>query len=346
MKELHEFVRPSVTVDTVVLTVMYGETPELYVVIDRIESGQLALPGTFLHEHETLQEAAIRALREKAGVRGVLPEQLHVFDALDRDPRGWIISVAHIAVVDIDQLDDVGMLPVTQATNLAYDHDAMLALALEKLRADYAEAPDPWQLLDTFTLRELREVHEAIDPDTPLRDSFRRQMQPMLVDTGQLSSGSVGKPSRVWRRETEQERILRKYGKQERPVSKPQYATSSAKRSHLEPELDAMLRDAKLSNDGWRGTGDALYSLISASSSSSPKSDRDYALEIDWPDGRVTRDENLSPTQAGLRLRELADEMRSAWSSLTPDARPLRARIVTPWGDTEQSIDFSADHKQ
>lgn len=323
MKELHDFVRPSVAVDTVVFTVD-PEHPELTVAL--VDDGiQRSLPGTFLHEHETLEQAAVRALEEKVGIRRVTPVQLHVFDALDRDPRGWIISVAHMAIARAQQLDGVRLTPVSEATNLAFDHGEMLAKAVAKLRADYAEAPDPWQLLDTFTLRELRTVHEAIDPDTPLRDTFRRQMQPMLVDTGELSSGSVGKPSRVWRRETEPERILRKYGKQERPVSKPKYATSSASRSRSRDPFDEL----------------AFEPL--AMMSAPPRRDREYAVEIEWMNGRITRDENLSPTQAGLRLSELRTEMRRAWASLPFDARPLRARIVTPWGDTEQTIDFSAD---
>ena len=330
MKELHDFVRPSVTVDTVVFTVD-PEHPELTVAL--VDDGnQRSLPGTFLHEHETLEQAAVRALEEKVGIRGVTPVQLHVFDALDRDPRGWVISVAHMAVARGQQLSGVRLTPVTEATNLAYDHGEMLAKAVAKLRADYAEAPDPWQVLDTFTLRELRTVHEAIDPDTPLRDTFRRQMQPMLVDTGELSSGSVGKPSRVWRRETEAERILRKYGKQERPISKPKYATSSASRSRSRDDLFSLLQADRLET--------------SAMMSAPPRSDREYAVEIEWMNGRITRDENLSPTQAGLRLSELRSEMRRAWASLPFDARPLRARIVTPWGDTEQSIDFGADDSE
>ena len=39
-----------------------------------------ALPGTFLHEGETLAEAVDRSLRDKANVRGLHPRQLHVFD--------------------------------------------------------------------------------------------------------------------------------------------------------------------------------------------------------------------------------------------------------------------------
>ena len=35
---------------------------------------------------------------------GLNPRQLHVFDAPDRDDRGWVLSVAHCDVVPVDRL--------------------------------------------------------------------------------------------------------------------------------------------------------------------------------------------------------------------------------------------------
>ena len=46
-----------------------------------------------------------RCLREKAGVEGTRPRQLHVFDKPDRDDRGWVLSVAHMDVVRPERLD-------------------------------------------------------------------------------------------------------------------------------------------------------------------------------------------------------------------------------------------------
>ena len=52
---------------------------------------------------ETLADAVKRSLRDKAGVRGLQPRQLHVFDDPDRDDRGWVLSVAHVDVVQPEQ---------------------------------------------------------------------------------------------------------------------------------------------------------------------------------------------------------------------------------------------------
>lgn len=48
------------------------------------DAGTWALPGTFLHEGERLADAVLRSLRDKAGIQGTSPKQLHVFD----DPNG------------------------------------------------------------------------------------------------------------------------------------------------------------------------------------------------------------------------------------------------------------------
>ncbi|WIB61446.1 NUDIX domain-containing protein [Curtobacterium sp. MCLR17_007] len=62
-------------------------------------TGGWGLPGTFVHEGERLADAALRWPREKAGVTGLAPRQLHVFDDPVRDDRGWVLSVARLDVV-------------------------------------------------------------------------------------------------------------------------------------------------------------------------------------------------------------------------------------------------------
>lgn len=328
-RALSDYARPSVTVDTAVFTVI-PYTNELCVALVMTDDDMPCLPGTFIHENETLEDAAQRALREKVGPLKVSPVQLHVFDAPGRDPRGWVISIAHIAVVRFEDAPGIEFTPISQAEGLAYDHDSMLAKAVEKLRADYSEHPDPWDLLETFTLRELRDVHEAIDPNTPLRDSFRRLMQPMVVDTGEMSSGSVGKPSRIWRKETEAERLQRIYAKYERPLtSKPLRKSSS--------RSDRMYSDSFQMTDSM---GFSDFKDLKLSSLSSEKMERNFVLEIEWRSGDKTIHDSLSPSQANMRLRDFEKEVRSAWSSLSDSQRPRAARILDPWGNTDLEIFF------
>jgi ADP-ribose pyrophosphatase YjhB (NUDIX family) len=207
-RRLEDYPRPSVAVDTAVLTVPAGGP--LSVVLVRPGTGDdpkttrlRRLPGTFLHEEERLADAVLRSLRDKAGVVGVDPQQLHVFDDPDRDDRGRVLSVAHLVVVPARDLTIdpalAELAPTASLGELAYRLDAFVELAVERLRAEYAGAPDPRHLLaETFTLRDLQDLHEAIAGTELPRDSFRRAMEPQLHETGQSRRGLVGKPARLF----------------------------------------------------------------------------------------------------------------------------------------------------
>ena len=109
-KALTDYPRPSVAVDTAVLTV--SPDNQLCVLLVRRagthKHGTWQLPGTFLHPGETLARAALRALSDKAGVTGLAPVQLAVFDDPDRDDRGWVLSAAHLDVVPWDRVAGLG----------------------------------------------------------------------------------------------------------------------------------------------------------------------------------------------------------------------------------------------
>src|SRR6476660_6476404 len=90
--------RPSVAVDTAVLA-LDSDLGLVVLEVRRPHEAGWALPGTFLHEGEVLADAVDRSLRDKVNVRGLHPRQLYVFDDPNRDDRGWVLSVAHVDVV-------------------------------------------------------------------------------------------------------------------------------------------------------------------------------------------------------------------------------------------------------
>lgn len=168
------------------------------------------MPGTFLHEGERLSDAVARSMRDKAGLNGRLATtQLEVFDDPERDPRGWVLSVSHLAVVPFERVERlvvrregrVRLVPVSRPGPLPYDHSDIVREAKRVLRRRYAREPDPFHLLGgSVTMSELRQVHEAI-AGTPLqRDTFRRTMEPYLRSTGELRVGRAGRPSRIYAR--------------------------------------------------------------------------------------------------------------------------------------------------
>lgn len=224
--ELARFRGPHVAVDVALLTVSHSGTggPTLSVVAHRRpgtahQAGEWALIGRMVRERETLASAVRAALVEKSGIRGITPRQLFVADAPDRDERGWVMSVAHIATETWDRLgpvvsdrDDLGLITVSRSPEIAfalpdgqrklpYEQDLIVVEAVRSLRALYLERPDPGHLLlESFTVYDLRKVHEAVLGRELDKDVFRRQMLPYLEPTGRTSEHTVGRPARLFRR--------------------------------------------------------------------------------------------------------------------------------------------------
>jgi len=212
-RTLTDYSRPSVAVDIAVLTVTPHPDGRSQLAVLQVRRpgndrhGAWALPGTFLHAGERRLDAVHRSLRDKAGIDGMAPIQLHVFDNPARDERGWVLSVAHLDVTPHAHLvaalhtrEDIRLTPVASPGPMPYDHTDILNRAVGHLRDRYAAAPDPYRLLsDTFTLRELRLVHQAVTGHPLQRDTFRRAMAEGLGATGRLSSGPRGRPAELFR---------------------------------------------------------------------------------------------------------------------------------------------------
>jgi 8-oxo-dGTP diphosphatase len=204
-RRLTDYPRPSVAVDTALLTLEPG-TDGLSVLQVKREGGRgWALPGTFLHQGERLMDAVLRSLHDKAGVQGLRPRQLQVFDDPARDDRGWVLSAAHVMVAPVPSLTtrspDTRLMPVDAPGRLPYGHGDIVRLAVADTRRRYEGRPDPDGLLpDTFTVLELRRVHAAVAGRPLQKDTFRRAMDPYLVGTGEMTSGTRGRPAELFRR--------------------------------------------------------------------------------------------------------------------------------------------------
>ncbi len=62
--------------------------------------GKWSLPGGFVGMQETLDEAAIRIIKNKTGLDDLYMEQLYTYGNPDRDPRMRIISCTYLSLVD------------------------------------------------------------------------------------------------------------------------------------------------------------------------------------------------------------------------------------------------------
>lgn len=211
-------------VDIAVFTVtrIEGEFPRLQLLIHQRPTGYLAgtwmLPGRFLRPGETVTSAGAICLKEKVGISGVKLRNLVILDEPDRDPRGWTASIGSVTTLPYETARtvvvekpqermwiDVGArhlyLPGEQSA-LPFGQTKLVNAAINYLRDRYFTSPDPRGFLgETFTLRELYEVHVAIWGEEVVSiDTFRRTMDPLLIDTGEMRSGKVGKPSVLYRK--------------------------------------------------------------------------------------------------------------------------------------------------
>src|SRR6185437_6946350 len=137
-RTLADYPRPSVAVDTALLTVLPGSDHISVLQVWRPDDADWALPGTFLHENERLIDAVQRSLRDKAGVTGMSPRQLQVFDDPQRDTRGWVLSVAHVDLVAAPRLecrlsDRTRFVPADGCGPLPYDHEQIIERAMSEV---------------------------------------------------------------------------------------------------------------------------------------------------------------------------------------------------------------------
>ena len=178
----------AVAVDVAVFTVRSGL---LQVLLVQVRSGPFAgawaLPGGRVREDESLDEAAARELHAQTAMRDVYLEQLYTFGHPQRDPQDRVVSVAYVGLLAdpgpaaapaaAGKYEAMGWRPATRLPPLAYDHAAVVRLAVARLRAKLQYTNLAYTLLPTsFTLGELQSLYESILGRPLDRRNFRRKV--------------------------------------------------------------------------------------------------------------------------------------------------------------------------
>ncbi|MFD3560796.1 NUDIX domain-containing protein [Streptomyces sp. NPDC058686] len=211
---------PSVllTVDLVILTLRESRLHVL--LVERGEDpfrGMLALPGGFLsHDGEEILDGAHRELSEETSLTSgwVHLEQLAVYGSAGRDPRGRVVSVAHLAiapglpdpVAGTDATDAVWIpaeAVLSGETPLAFDHRRIAADGIERARTKIEFSALATAFCgESFTIAELQQVYEAVWGTTLDTRNFYRKVQAtkgFIVPAGADRRTTGGRPARLYR---------------------------------------------------------------------------------------------------------------------------------------------------
>ncbi|AMM22037.1 ADP-ribose pyrophosphatase [Frondihabitans sp. PAMC 28766] len=227
---------PTLAVSTVIFSLMPSEVTArmaLHIpLVRRIRDpyrGQWALPGGPLGAAEDLAEAARRHLYETTGLSPSYLEQLYAFGARGRGADERVVSIVYWALVSqgvaasppassdpalavaspapslVTGDPNVCWFDADALPKLAFDHRTIVDYALWRLRTkiEYSRIAHAF-VGETFTLAQLREVHEAVLGRSLDPANFRRMVESSdsVVDTGERLTGTAHRPPKLYRYDT------------------------------------------------------------------------------------------------------------------------------------------------
>ena len=212
----YKYPHPSATADCVIFG-FDGVSIKMLLIQRGIEpfKGKWAFPGGFMKIDETAEECAKRELEEETGLKNAAVEQFYTFSDVNRDPRERVITVAHYALVRLSEVkggDDAASarwFAMDEVPSLAFDHDRILRMAVNRLKERICFEPIGFELLpEVFTMTELQNLYEAI-----LEVKFdRRNFYNKMLKLGILSEAEP-RPANASRRTPTKYRFnAEKYG--------------------------------------------------------------------------------------------------------------------------------------
>ena len=166
----YKYPHPAVTSDCVIFG-FDGVAIKVLLIQRGIEpyKDKWAFPGGFMQIDETVEECTKRELEEETGLKTTSVEQFYTFSDVNRDPRERVITVAHYALVRLEEVkggDDAmsaQWFAMNEIPSLAFDHDRILRMAVNRLKERICFEPIGFELLpEIFTMSALQNLYEAI----------------------------------------------------------------------------------------------------------------------------------------------------------------------------------------
>jgi 8-oxo-dGTP diphosphatase len=183
------------------------------------------LPGDLVRDDEDLDQSARRVLKELTDLENIYLEQFYAFGNPDRvrkaqdaewlksiraHPEARVITIGYLALVKLE-----GYVPsphsfarksvwfsVKKVPDLAFDHNQVLAKALETLRFKLKYSSIAFELMPKkFTIGQLQKLYEVIADKKFDKRNFRRKLKSLnlLLPLDEKQKGVSHKPASVYK---------------------------------------------------------------------------------------------------------------------------------------------------
>ena len=171
--------------------------------------GQWAIPGGFVINNESLEEAVERELFEETGIKINYLEQLYTFGKPNRDPRGRVISIAYFGLVRPNAFnifastdaEQVQWFNINDLPELSFDHKEILKIAIERLQGKITYEPIGFELLDKkFPFSDLEKLYTTLLGREIDRRNFRKKIVNLNVldELNEKVSKGSGRPANLF----------------------------------------------------------------------------------------------------------------------------------------------------
>ena len=190
-KTIERTVMNAITIDCVVFGFDNGSLEVLLIQHgEGIRKGEWGLPGGWIKESESTDDAANRLLSELTGLDDIYLEQLKAFGDPNRFPLGRVITIGYYALVKREDYNvkagftasDAQWVKIKDIPKLIYDHNNILDFSLTNLRSRVRQTPVGFNLLpEKFTLFELMKLYEEILGVELDKSNFRRKILHMKL---------------------------------------------------------------------------------------------------------------------------------------------------------------------
>jgi 8-oxo-dGTP diphosphatase len=214
----------NVSVDNLIFSLVDGKLKLLLVkYTEGIASGKWGLIGHWVKLDESLDQAALRVIKQVTLVNQLFLEQLGAFGAVERYPLNRIVTVAYYALVRFEDVTittgndvvDVAWFDTEQLPELIFDHKEIVDAAIKQLQYKVRHEPVGFSLLpDKFSLLQLQEIYEAVLGIKLDKPNFRRKILKMnlLIDLKEKQTNVAHRAASLYRFDETVYRQLTEYG--------------------------------------------------------------------------------------------------------------------------------------